>query len=207
MTWRAPGLAAVLLGVVGCVPVTVNINFPQERIDSAASSIETLVRNPRQPPDEPAKPDTAPPAAPATGPRSDAATLVAAARSGLGVGVAEAEARAPELKTRTPEVMALIASRRARYPELAAAMRRGCLGEANRGLVVARPGEGCGPDVAALVAAENADRMALYRTLVEQNQMPARDLERVQASFSAAHRRRAPDGAWVQDESGRWTRK
>jgi uncharacterized protein YdbL (DUF1318 family) len=118
-----------------------------------------------------------------------------------------AEAQVPELKTRTPEVMAAIESRRARYAELAAAMARGCIGENNQGLTEPRPGAGCPPDAPSLAAAENRDRMLIYRTLVQQNNMPPGDLTRVQAGFAKANRGRAPAGAWVQDDAGAWSRK
>ncbi len=186
-----PALLALL--VTGCVAVTVNVNFPQETIDNAASGIEDVVRSPAPPP--PPKRDGAVPAPPLAG-----------WRLSLGPSIAEAQPL-PELKTRTPEIMAVIESRRARYPELSAALKAGCLGENNQGLLEARPGEACPGNVAALAAAENRDRMVLYRTLVEQNNMPAGDLARVQAGFARAHRDRAPAGAWVQNEGGRWSRK
>lgn len=197
-----------LLALAGCVALTVNVTFPQEKIDSAASSIEDLVREPSAPPADGAKP----------GPRSDASGVPAApddataavhvvARWPTWWGPARAEAQVPDLKTRTPQIMAVIESRRTRYPEVAAAMTKGCVGENNQGLLEARPGPGCPPNGSALVEAENRDRLVLYRTIVEQNNMPPGDLARVQSGFARAHRERAPAGAWVQDEGGRWLRK
>jgi uncharacterized protein YdbL (DUF1318 family) len=57
------------------------------------------------------------------------------------------------------------------------------------------------------VEAENRDRQVLYRTIVEQNNMPPGDLARVQRGFARANHERAPAGAWVQDEGGRWLQK
>jgi uncharacterized protein YdbL (DUF1318 family) len=195
------------LALAGCVALTVNVTFPQEKIDSAASSIEDLVREPDPPPADGAKP----------APRSDAPTDAAPdgsiqvvrveARWPTWWGPARAEAQVPDLKTRTPEVMAVIQSRRTRYPEVRAAMANGCVGENNQGLLQTRPGQGCPPNVGALVEAENRDRMVLYRTIVEQNSMPAGDLTRVQSGFARAHRERAAKGAWVQDEAGKWLQK
>jgi uncharacterized protein YdbL (DUF1318 family) len=113
----------------------------------------------------------------------------------------------PELKTRTPEVVAAIESRRSRYPELSAAEARSCIGENNRGLVERRPGAGCPANLDQLLADENRDRTFLYRTLVEQNNMPLGDLARVQAAFAKAARERAPVGTWLQDDAGQWGRK
>src|ERR1043166_8283020 len=90
---------------------------------------------------------------------------------------------------------------------MAAAMTKGCIGENNLGLLEARPGTGCPATVPALVSAENRDRMVLYRTLVEQNQMPPGDIARVQAAFAKAHRDKASPGTWVQDDAGQWSRK
>jgi hypothetical protein len=177
---------ALTISLAGCVAVTINVTFPQEQIDSAASNIEELVRTP-----------AAPPAAPATPGQGERARLTPAA----------ANAREPELKTRTPEIMKVIESRRARYSRVAAALATGCLGENNRGLLEPRPGTQCPPDIAVLTADENRDRMQLYRTLLEQNRMRPADLVRVQAGFARANREQAPSGAWVQDDAGRWSRK
>jgi hypothetical protein len=49
--------------------------------------------------------------------------------------------------------------------------------------------------------------MTLYRTLVQQNNMPSEDLARVQAAFGKVNREKAGAGAWVQLEAGDWTRK
>src|SRR5262249_57419778 len=102
---------------------------PKERTDSAASNTEDLVRPPKDAPIEPAP----------TSPRSQGGTRLI---SLFGPTVVEAQA-VPDLKTRTPEVVAVIESRRTRFPELAAAMTRGCIGENNLGLLEARPGTGC----------------------------------------------------------------
>jgi uncharacterized protein YdbL (DUF1318 family) len=191
-------LAAFLLG--GCVAVTVNVNFPQETIDSAASSIEDQVRTP-----SPAAP------APKSGGSRSALHGLHLAHVVLGVGVAHAEEVSVEtgkkIRTRTPEVQALVDARRARYADLSSLMAKGCVGERADGTVERRPGAGCPSDLGALLAAENRDRAELFRTIVEQNHMPAGDLARVQAGFARRNRERAPAGTWVQDDVGRWRRK
>lgn len=184
----------MLAALGGCVPVTVNVIFTQERIDSAAANIEDLVRGAQRPPAKRPEAET-PPAPPA--PRSWAPRL----------GPAVAEAQTPELRVRTPEVMAAVESRRARLGELTAAMTRGCIGENNQGLVETRPGTDCAAGVAGLVAAENRDRAVLQKTLMEQNKMPPGETPKVQAGFARANRERAPAGTWVQDPGGQWTRK
>jgi len=189
-------LASALL-LAGCLAVTVNVHFPQEKIDSAASSIEDLVRAPKQAPTD---------APTGTPPRSEG-VLPVLANVTAWLQPAPAEAQVPDLKTRTPEIMAVIQSRASRYPQLAAEMGKGCIGENNQGLVEPRPGTNCSPNVGALVSAENADRMKLYQTLVQQNSMPPGDIARVQAAFAKQNRERAEPGTWIQDEGEQWRRK
>lgn len=191
-------LAGLLLG--GCVAVTVNVNFPQDTIDKAASAIEDQVRTPA-----PAAPS------PKSGAQRSALPTMSVARGWLTVGVAHAEEMSVDasrkIRTRTPEVQALVDARRARYAELSAAMAKGCVGERADGTVERRPGKRCPSGVDPLLADENRDRTELFRTVVEQNHMPAGDLTRVQAGFARRNRERAPAGTWLQDEAGRWVRK
>lgn len=192
------GLAVTLLVASGCVPVTVNVYFPQEKIDSAAGSIEDLVRV-----EKGGKPTTPPPEK-----KDDKqGRLPAAARWLALLAPAPAEAQVPDLKIRTPEVMASIESRRARFPQMQQWKGKGCIGESAQGLVESRPGQGCGPEVGALIDAENRDRMTLYRTLLQQNSMPPGELVKIQAGFAKANRERAQSGEWIQSETGQWTRK
>lgn len=191
------GVLAVALAASGCVAVTINVQFPQEKLENAAASIEDLVRDPQPPPAEPGKPGP---------PRRQGSGLLLLRWVSL-LGPRTAEAQVPDLKTRTPEVLAAIESRRARFAQLSAAFSQGCAGENNQGLLEIRPGATCGAEVPALVAAENRDRVFIYRTLVEQNNMAPSELSRVQAAFAKVNRERAPAGTWVQQESGQWSRK
>ncbi|MFZ1057962.1 MAG: DUF1318 domain-containing protein [Candidatus Rokuibacteriota bacterium] len=195
---RMLALAVTLLVASGCVPVTVNVYFPQEKIDSAAGSIEDLVRV-----EKGGKPTTPPPTK-----KEDKQGWLPASDPWLALVVpAPAEAQVPDLKIRTPEVMASIESRRARFPQIQQWKGRGCIGENAQGLVEARPGQGCGPEVGGLIDAESRDRMTLYRTLLQQNNMPPGELLKIQAGFAKANRERAQAGEWIQAETGQWTRK
>ena len=172
---RSLGPLAAAVWLSGCLAVTVNVTFPEEKLEGAASSIEELVRGGRVPP----VPKTPPPPA-----RQGAAPK--GAWWAVVVGPAVAEAQVPEIKTWTPEVLAIVESRRARYAALAAVLAGGCLGENNRGLV---------------------KTSRLYRTLVAQNNMPPADLARVQAAFAKTNRAAAPPGTWIQDDAGQWSLK
>jgi len=194
-----------LLGLVGllvaCVPVTVNINFPQEKLNNAAGNIEDMVRSPENP-------------KPATDPKKTApgSRLGDQLLAGLGPRAAEAQgsrsvaAGVPEVRVRTPELMRAIESRRARRPQILEWKAKACIGENNQGLLEPRPGQGCTGEVAALIAAENVDRNFITETLMQQNNMPASDAPRVRAAFAKVHRERVQPGHWVQEPDGRWVK-
>jgi len=191
--------ACLALLLAGCVAVTINVSFPQEKLDSAASSIEDMVRSPSAPPATEPKP----------APKSDKEGMLtpkAGWMARLLPSPAEAQ-RVPDLKIRTPEVMAAIESRRKRFAEYEALAGKGCLGETNQGLVEARPGGGCPATLGQFIAAENGDRMFIYKTLVEQNEMPPADIAKVQAGFARSNREKAMPRTWIQLENGQWTKK
>jgi uncharacterized protein YdbL (DUF1318 family) len=197
-TARTLAAGVVLLAATACVAVTVNVTFPQEKIEGAATAIEDLVRE---------GPKEAPPPARKEDKRG---WLGTPARWLAVLGPAPALAQVPDLKIRTPEVMASIEARRQRFPQLQQWKSDGCIGESARGLLEARPpnpGRQCGPEVARLIADENRDRMTLYRELVKQNNMPPEDIARVQGAFAKVNRQKAAAGEWIQSETGQWGRK
>ncbi len=184
--------------VAACVPVTVNITFPQEKLEGAAGRIEDMVRSP----------ENKPPAEPKKKPQSRVRDRLLAA---LTPREAEAQGRnvdvVPEIRVQTPQLMRAIDSRRARNPQIDQWKARGCVGETNQGLLEARPGQGCGGEVAALIGAENADRSFIYDTLMQQNNIPAGDAPRVRAAFAKANRDRVRPGEWVQEPGGQWVKR
>jgi uncharacterized protein YdbL (DUF1318 family) len=194
LTRRLSGLALLTLAPLlgACVPVTVNINFPQEKIEGAAGKIEDMVRSPENPK----------PAAPKKGPQGRLSDRVFAA-----LAPREAAAQVPEIRVQTPQLMKAIESRRARFPQIEQWKARGCIGENNQGLLEGRPGQGCSAEVGGLIAAENADRNYIYDTLMQQNNIPAGDGPRVRAAFAKANRDRAKPGEWIQGETGQWVKK
>ena len=196
---RRPGALLIGLGMAlaACVPVTVNIHFPQEKLEGAAGSIEDMVRG-----QGPPKPATLPPA-----PGSWLHQGLAA----LGPRLAAAQARpadvVPEIRVQTPELMKVIGSRRDRFPKIQGWKAKGCIGENNQGLLEARAGQGCSGEVSALIGAENRDRQFTYETLMQQNNIAPGDVARVRAAFAKANRDRAQPGEWIQQPSGQWTRR
>ena len=194
ITWRsgARGLAlAVLVGATAaCVPVTVNISFPQEKLDSAAQQIE---EHTAQNPGPAATKTAAAPGAPPTQPP--------ASTPGRTVDVA------PRIDTRSPEVLKATQSRRERRPALREWKERGCLGETNQGLLEARTGEGCTAEALELMRAENADRVVIYQAFMKENNIPETDMGRVRSAFAKARQERARAGDWIQLDGGQWVKK
>ena len=194
-------LAVVMAMIVACVPVTVNINFPQEKLDDAASQIVNMSR----------PPENAPPPEPAPSPPPKPGSSLERWLTPLGPREAAAEESpivvAQALKTDTPEQRRIAASQRQRLPALQQWMARGCLGEGNQGLVEPRPGQGCTGDVARLIGDENRDRQAAIETLMRENGIPASEMGRLKMSFAQAYRGNAPSGAWIQTDQGEWVKK
>jgi uncharacterized protein YdbL (DUF1318 family) len=190
-------VALVAATLAGCVPVTVNINFPQEKLDDAAGQIVDMSRrSPGAPPrDATPKPGSslerwlAP-----LGPREAAA----------GQGPTHL-AQAP--KTDSLELRRLTESQNRRLGALQQWLARGCIGENNQGMVEPRPGQDCSGEVARLLGEENRDRQAIVDTFMRQNGIGAADSARVKASFAKAYRDRVQAGQWVQTDRGEWVRK
>jgi uncharacterized protein YdbL (DUF1318 family)/ribosomal protein S10 len=187
MHWRLvkratiPATLAIVLAA--CVPVTVNVSFPQAQLDNAARQIE----------DAPAEPAGAPVAsAPAPAPASGQSQTVRAT---------------PQVDNRSPEVVKARESRRNRRPELRVWKERGCMGETNQGLLAARPGDGCTGEVVELIRAENADRRVIYDGFMKENNIPASDSARVYSAFAKARHERARPNDWIQRADGQWERK
>jgi uncharacterized protein YdbL (DUF1318 family) len=182
-----------------CVPVTVNVNFPQEKIEGAADNIEDMVRSPENP-----KPGTQPKPKPQS--RLGDSLLAALAPREASAQVSQVDVM-PRIQTRTPELMKAIESRRTRRPEIDQWKAKGCIGESSQGLVEARPDPACPPEVAKLIGAENADREFIIQTLMQQNKIPPSDAPRVRAAFAKARQERAHPGEWIQRPDGAWAKK
>jgi uncharacterized protein len=200
---RAVGvLALILTSVAACVPVTVNITFPQEKLDDAASQIVDMSRRPEDAP-RPTEP------APGTAPKPGSSLERWLAPFGPRQAAAEEHtivvSQAP--KTDTEELRRLTEAQNQRLGALQQGLGRGCIGENNQGFVEARPGQGCGGDVARLIGDENRDRQAIVETFMRQNHIAASDIGRVKASFAKAYRDKVPAGQWIQTDRGDWVKK
>lgn len=124
----------------------------------------------------------------------------------LTTGLAFAQAN---LDIDTPAIRALTDAMKARHTELTPFYESGAVGQAASGNLVLRdaaqvalPQRG---RVNGLVAAENADRAALYREIARANNHPEWEAD-IRATFAARFIERAPQGWWVESANG-WVRK
>lgn len=113
------------------------------------------------------------------------------------------------IEINTPAISALQSSMQRRHAELAPLYASGAVGLARDGNVALRDA-GSVPlaqrgQVNALIAAENADRAALYREIARANNRPDWEPE-VRQTFAQRWIDRAQPGWWVQTASG-WTQK
>jgi uncharacterized protein YdbL (DUF1318 family) len=190
--------ALVAAAAVACVSVTVNITFPQEQLDAAASQIVDMSRNP-------AGTSGPPPAAPKPGSGLDRWLAPLGPRDAAAQEGRTEVAQAPQ--TDSVELRRLTESQNRRLGALQQWMARGCIGESSQGLVEPRPGQDCSGEVARLIGEENRDRQAIVETFMRQNGIAAKDAGRVRASFAKAYRDRVQAGQWIQTDTGEWVRK
>ena len=199
------GLVVVLVAtsLAACVPVTVNVTFPQQKLDDAASQIVDMSRRPADAP--------APGPTPAPAPTPKPGSRLERWLAPLGPREAAAEERTLQMaqtpKTDSDELRRLTESQNRRLGAVQRALARGCAGESNQGRLEPRPGQGCSGDVAGVIGAENADRQAIVETFMRQNKIAPSDVGRVRASFAKAYRDRVGGGQWVQTDRGEWVKK
>jgi uncharacterized protein YdbL (DUF1318 family) len=89
-----------------------------------------------------------------------------------------------------------------RLPQIDALKAQGAVGETNRGFLEERKSGVA--DAAKIVTAENHDREAVYAYIAKQTGSDAETVGRARAKQIAAGSR---PGVWVQDSSGKWSRK
>lgn len=109
----------------------------------------------------------------------------------------------------SPAINALKSSMQQRHGQLAPLYAAGAVGLADDGTVAPRDVSGVPlaqrGQVSALVAAENADRSALYREIARANGHPEWEAD-VRRTFAQRWMERAQPGWWVQ-RAGSWVKK
>ena len=113
------------------------------------------------------------------------------------------------LEINTPAIAALQQSMQQRHAQLAPLYSAGAVGLAGDGNVAMRDASSVPlaqrGQVNALIAAENADRAALYREIARANGHPEWEAD-VRKTFAQRWMDRAQPGWWVQGADG-WTQK
>jgi uncharacterized protein YdbL (DUF1318 family) len=114
------------------------------------------------------------------------------------------------LEVNTPAIGQAKSAMAARHAQLAPHYASGALGLARDGTVEVRDA-GAIPlaqrgAIQSAVAAENADRAALYREIAKANGNPAWEAD-IRATFAQRWIDKARPGWWVQNAQGAWVRK
>ena len=114
------------------------------------------------------------------------------------------------LEANTPAIAQLKGAMQSRHTQLEAHFVSGAVGLARDGTVQLHDANAVPlaqrQAVTGLIAAENADRAALYREIARANGKPEWEQE-IRATFAQRWIDKAPGGWWVQDARGAWQRK
>ena len=110
----------------------------------------------------------------------------------------------------TPAIRSLTASMQQRHQQLLPYYQSGAVGVSRDGLIALRDAKAVPlaqrAQVNAIIAAENQDRLALYREIARANGHPEWEAD-IRAKFGERWIAKAQPGWWVQDPRGGWLRK
>jgi uncharacterized protein YdbL (DUF1318 family) len=110
----------------------------------------------------------------------------------------------------TPAIRSLTASLQQRHAQLLPYYRSGAVGVSRDGLVALHNANAVPlaqrAQVNALIAAENQDRLALYKEIARANGHPEWEAD-IRAKFGERWIAKAQAGWWVQDPGGAWRKK
>ena len=116
---------------------------------------------------------------------------------------------APDLEVNTPAISAIKNSMQARHASLAPHYASGAIGLTNNGLIAIHDATAVPlkdrQNINVVVAAENADRSALYKEIANGNGHPEWEAG-IRDAFAGRWIEKAQAGWWYQDASG-WKRK
>ena len=183
-------LVAALVSVsLGCYvktehKITAHITIDVRQVKDAASSIEDMVAG--------------------TSPSSSSIRSFP-----LSFLISDAHAQSTRLKYMTDEIKTAVERRRERNPRIEDLLSRGILGEDNKGLLAIRSKskDFSEDEVKDIVTEENADRMLIYRSIQEQNELPSEALPRIQSIFAEERHGRVKEEVWIQLSNGDWIKK
>lgn len=112
-------------------------------------------------------------------------------------------AYAAQLKESSPRATQIANSMKKRFPEVAVLKKQGSVGENNRGLLELVHSEVLSGDeeknkVQRVIAAENADRKALYKEIARLNKDKSLDVTTLEGAWAKKRRERAKTGEHIQ---------
>ncbi len=114
------------------------------------------------------------------------------------------------LEINTPAIAALQASMQKRHTELAPFYANGAIGLTREGFIALREANAVAlpqrQQVNGLVAADNADRAAMYREIARANGKPEWEND-IRTTFAQRWIDKAAGGWYFQNNAGAWTRK
>ncbi len=197
-------MLGLIVAMLMATCVTVNVYFPIEEIEDAATQIEREVRS-DAPADGPKPPSTSP------GKQQSSNLWPRLQQVPMPFGPAVAEAQRININITTPAIRRLIASRKKRFPSLRSLLARCALGENNHGLLDLRPAPGVSLQDKARAKSlrnqENRDRQQLYRELATANNLPPARVGDIGRIFANVNRQAARSGWCIQDAKGNWKKK
>ena len=180
--------------------VTINIYFPAAEAQEAAEQIvEDILSGPAE-------------EVPAGEPQSGLAPAPAIQLVGrmLDFLVPPAQAATPNFSVDTPEIRKLQASMKSRHGSLKGFYDSGAIGFTGDALVAVRDDSKVGlkqrTQLKKLVAAENADRNAMYKAIAKANGHPEWEPD-VRKTFARTWIQQAERGWWYQTAAGKWQQK
>ena len=183
---------ALLLGP-SCI--TVNVNFPETAVQHAADDfVKDLYGTQPASVEETVPPEEQESKKPSKTPK---------VKSGF-INFFTATAFAQSINMSTPKAREIKARMGTRVSEIMKWKSKGAIGESFDGNLVIKDNA---DQVKALVETENKDRELLYEEVQSVNALSDHNQDRIRKFFGSAFRSNSPSGSWIENESGKWTKK
>jgi len=203
-------LTAVLL--IGLACVTINVYFPESKIQDLSQRIEDEVAQRAVELEEGTGEDEAAPEGTADeDPQEVTPGRVSALSLLLGATPAYAQS-VPEPGVTNPAIRAIIDARAARVQQINGFKSRGLIGENKQALLEARSLDSISDlrqraTLQKLVKDENADRERLYKEVAAAEGVDLAQLPRIRETYAETLRNNARAGEWIQLPGGQWKQK
>jgi uncharacterized protein YdbL (DUF1318 family) len=183
--------------------VTINIYFPAAAAEKVADEIIKDIQD-----NKPGTPSTSQPE-PTSGIEGYKLSLYQTLDAAIGLVISSAQAAEADLSINSPDIRRLTVSMEKRFASLRAFYAAGSIGIKSDGLLVVRDAASVPlkdrNQVNKLVAAENADRMALYQAIANANGHPEWATQ-IKSTFASRWISNAQSGWWYQS-GGTWKQK